>query len=148
MLMRKFLAFVLLFFALSAQAGDLDNCFQYAGKTFHISPILLRCIADVESHMNQSAVHRNSNGTVDVGIMQINSSWIKTIGWRHWAKAKIDACYNIYVGAWILSKCIKKYGYTWRAVGCYNAGLGGGENDSYTKKVYITYLEKYYKNGE
>ena len=127
-----------------SHAGSLDECFQYAGKVFHISPILLKCIADVESHMNQSAVRRNPNGTVDVGIMQINSSWIKTIGWRHWARLKIDACYNIYVGAWILSKCIKRYGYTWRAVGCYNAGLSGGRNDRYTRRVYLTYLEKYY----
>lgn len=142
--MRKILAFFLIFFALSAHAGSLDECFQYAGKVFHISPILLKCIADVESHMNQSAVRRNPNGTVDVGIMQINSSWIKTIGWRHWARLKIDACYNIYVGAWILFKCIKRYGYTWRAVGCYNAGLSGGRNDRYTRRVYLTYLEKYY----
>ena len=146
--MRKALIVLLTLFALSAYAGEFDKCFQYAGKAFHISPVLLKCVADVESNMKQSAVRRNPNGTIDVGIMQVNSSWIKTIGWRHWARLKIDACYNIYVGAWILSKCIKRYGYTWRAVGCYNAGLGGGTNERYTKKVYLTYMEKYYNSGQ
>ncbi len=32
-----------------------------------------------------------------------------------------DACYNVQVGAWILSRCVQRYGYTWTAVGCYNA---------------------------
>lgn len=147
--MRKILTVIFLFFlAVSAHAGSLSECFQVAGKAFHISPILLRCIADVETGMKQNTIHRNANGTIDVGIMQINSSWISTIGWQHWAQAKKDACYNIYVGAWVLSKCIKRYGYTWRAVGCYNAGLNGGRNDYYTRKVYLTYLEKYYRAGQ
>jgi len=125
-------------------AGDLDTCFDYAGKTFNISPALLKSIAKVESNLNQRAVHTDKNGTVDVGIMQINSSWIKVIGWRHWARLKIDACYNIYVGAWILSKCIKRYGYTWDAVSCYHTG--SPHSYSYTKKVYITYISQYWKN--
>jgi hypothetical protein len=32
-----------------------------------------------------------------------------------------DPCTNVKVGAWILSDCIRKHGYTWEAVGAYNA---------------------------
>ncbi len=128
----------------TSYSANLDECFEYAGKSFSISPVLLKCIGTVESGLNQNARNKDSDGTIDVGIMQINSSWIKTISWGNWVKAKTDACYNIYVGAWILSKCVKRYGYTWRAVGCYNAGLNGGKSKHYVSKVYLTYLKKYY----
>lgn len=133
---------ILLILTTTTHAFNLDECFNYAGRVFNVSPILLKSIAKVESSFRQKAVHRNPNGTVDVGIMQINSSWIREVGWLHWARLKRDACYNIYVGAWILSKCIKRYGYTWRAVSCYNAG--DKYSFSYVKHVYIAFIESFY----
>ncbi len=116
----------------------IQQCFVSAGNTYGVSPLVLWGIAKVESNFNPRALNRNSNGTYDMGIMQINSSWIpvlKKYGLydpRHiW-----EPCYNIHVGAWILSQCIKKYGNTWEAVGCYNA-------QSYTKKV--RYSRKVYE---
>ena len=132
----------ILLMAFRVHAHSLDTCFEYAGRVFNVSPVLLKSIAKVESNFNQRAVHRNPNGTVDVGIMQINSFWIKKIGWQHWARLKRDACYNIYVGAWILSRCIKRYGYTWQAVSCYNTG--SGYSFEYVKKVYLAYVGNYY----
>jgi soluble lytic murein transglycosylase-like protein len=32
-----------------------------------------------------------------------------------------EPCYNARVGAWILAQCFQSHGYTWEAVGCYNA---------------------------
>ncbi len=126
-------------------SNNLNQCFTEAGKTYHISPLLLRSIAEVESGLNQSATCKNSNGTIDVGMMQVNSSWINTIGFLRWAWVRASACYNIYVGAWILAQCIQKYGYTWRAVACYHVGPNGYGGGNYTKRVYITYLRKYYQ---
>ncbi len=95
-------------------------CFEEAGAMYGISPDLLRAIAAVESDMNATAINRNANGTYDYGVMQINSSWASKLGAERWANLA-DACYNVKVGAWILSNCISRYGYTWKAVGCYNA---------------------------
>ena len=55
-------------------------CFEEAARAYGISPMLLRSIAGVESGMNPAAVHRNSNGSMDFGLMQVNSSWLKPLG--------------------------------------------------------------------
>lgn len=133
---------LVLFFTVRIYAVDFNTCFNYAGRVFNISPLLLKSIAEVESNFNQSAIHKNPNGTIDVGIMQINSCWIRTIGWKHWAMVRKDACYNIYVGAWILRRCINRYGYTWLAVSCYHTG--NGYSFSYARKVYMAYVRNWY----
>ena len=94
-------------------------CFQAAGERYGVSPWLLWGISRVESNMNPAAVHHNRNGSVDVGLMQINSSWQRQLGGT-WAEIK-DPCTNVMVGAWLLRQCIQQFGYTWAAVGCYNS---------------------------
>jgi soluble lytic murein transglycosylase-like protein len=95
-------------------------CFDEAAREYGINPNLLRSIARIESNNNPSAVNHNSNGSSDVGIMQINSSWIKTMGLEYQELLK-NPCYNVMIGAKILKKCMDKHGYTWEAIGCYNA---------------------------
>ena len=130
---------LLLSLSLKTQAIDLNACFNYAGRAFNVSPLLLESIAKVESDFNQGAINRNSDGSVDVEIMQINSFWIRKIGWKHWKRAVKDACYNIYVGAWILRQCIDRYGYSWQAVSCYNTG--NGYSFLYARRVYLAYMD-------
>jgi len=100
---------------------------------YGISPELLRAIAVVESDMNATAINRNKNGSYDYGLMQINSSWASKLGAEQWANLG-NACYNVKVGAWILSDCIRRYGYSWKAVGCYNA-TRDRERKKYASKV-------------
>jgi hypothetical protein len=109
-------------------------CFEEAGAEYRINPQILRAIAKVESNFNPAAVNKNSNGTYDVGLMQINSSWASTIGKERWKKLG-DACYNTKTGAWILSMCMNKYGYNWKAIGCYNSQTPG-KRDRYAKMVF------------
>ena len=107
--------------ALTLMPADANAfCFEEAGKTYGISPMLLESIAKIESSLNPKAINKNQNGSIDIGLMQINSFWLKTL--------KLDAeklitnpCYNTMTGAKILKQCIERYGYTWEAVGCYNA---------------------------
>ena len=68
-----------------------------------------------------------------VCIMQINSSWYYTLG-KEWWSTLGDPCSNIRGGALILSTCMKKYGYTWEAVGCYNSQTPG-KRDRYALAV-------------
>ena len=108
-------------------------CFEEAGSQYGISPQLLWSIAKTESNFNPRAINRNSNGTYDYGLMQINSSWAKRLGttWNDLG----EPCTNVKVGAWVLAQCIQDYGYNWRAVGCYNSRTPS-KGDRYAGRVY------------
>jgi soluble lytic murein transglycosylase-like protein len=95
-------------------------CFDEAGEQYNINPTLLKSIARIESNLNPKAMNKNQNGSIDIGLMQINSFWIKTLG-LDFGKLISDPCYNTMTGAKVLKQCIDRYGYTWEAVGCYNA---------------------------
>ena len=109
-------------------------CFQEAGSRYRVSPWLLWSIAKVESGLDPSAINQNNNGTVDVGLMQVNSIWAEQLGktWDHLD----DPCTNVMAGAWILNQCIQDYGYTWKAVGCYHSRTPE-LRDAYALKIAI-----------
>jgi soluble lytic murein transglycosylase-like protein len=109
-------------------------CFDEAGNAYGINSGLLKGIAKVESGMNPNSVNINSNGSKDLGLMQINSSWIS--GMRlDYGRLMSDPCYNVMTGARILKICIDKHGYEWKAVGCYNA-VSSNKRVDYSWKVF------------
>jgi hypothetical protein len=66
--------------------------------------------------------------------MQVNSFWLKALGTS--SRELIDKpCYNVMVGAWILSDCLGRHGKTWKAIGCYNA-TGHDKRVNYSWKIY------------
>jgi soluble lytic murein transglycosylase-like protein len=101
---------------------EVDSCMAKAAALHHVDLSLLRAIAKVESNMNPKAVGKNTNGSSDTGLMQINDWWLPTLA-KHGIKQSdlLDACTSAYVGAWILAQSIQKHGNTWRAVGAYNS---------------------------
>ena len=107
-------------------------CFQEAGRIYGVSPHLLWAIAKAESSFNPSAVNHNRNGTVDIGLMQINSLWAKQLE-KTWGYLD-DPCTNVMAGAWILSQCVRDYGYTWQAVGCYHS-RNPTRRDAYAARI-------------
>jgi Soluble lytic murein transglycosylase and related regulatory proteins (some contain LysM/invasin domains) len=107
----------------AAAAPPWKRCFSTYGETYHLSPRLLIAIARQESGLNPAARHRNRDGSMDLGLMQVNSSWLPTLsaaGVRE--QDLLDACTSIRVGAWILARAVARFGYSWEAVGAYNAG--------------------------
>lgn len=98
-------------------------CFEAAGARYALSPLLLWSIAKNESGFNARAINRaNANGTYDIGMMQINSGWLPTLRRYGIEEAHLyEPCVSIYVGAWILAQNVARHGYTWKAVGAYNA---------------------------
>lgn len=87
-----------------------------------LNPRLLYAIAQTESRLNPLAFNRNKNGSRDIGMMQINSSWLPLLARHGISEADLyDACVSLDVGAWILAKNQQSYGNTWEAVGAYNA---------------------------
>jgi soluble lytic murein transglycosylase-like protein len=108
-------------------------CFDEAGQTYGVPPSLLWAIAKVESGFDPGAVCYNDDGSYDYGVMQINSSWAARLGLKVWNTLD-DPCTNVKVGAWILSDCLTRYGYTWEGIGCYNA-VSLDKRADYARKV-------------
>ncbi|WP_411193533.1 transglycosylase SLT domain-containing protein [Paraburkholderia sp. B3] len=102
----------------------------------HVNVNLMRGIAQVESGMKPDRINTNSNGTTDIGLMQINSSWLPVLAREGISEQSLfDPCTNAYVGAWILSENIRQFGPTWNAVGAYNAA-SPDKRLVYARKVY------------
>lgn len=120
-------------------ARNVSNCWNSAAEYHNVDVWLLYSIAWVESRFNPSAKAVNKNGSTDLGLMQINSIWLPELRKHGITKAHLlDGCSSVYVGAWILSKNIKKYGYTWKAIGAYNSRTPS-IGFRYAKKVYETH---------
>jgi hypothetical protein len=72
---------------------------------------------------------RNSNGTYDMGPMQINSIWLPRLQQMGLSESLVvnDVCTNIGVGSWILARELKRSGASpntsayWQAVGRYHS---------------------------
>ncbi len=121
----------------SAYCSDesVQYCFEDAGIYYNISPELLKAVSYVESRGDPEAVHHNTDGSYDYCHMQVNSWWYKKLGEEKW-NALADPCYCTYTGAWILSDCIDRFGYNWKALGsCYNPIKGKHYNGDYVAKV-------------
>ena len=97
-------------------------CWDDAAQRYQLSSALLYAIARTESGLNPRAIGRNGNGSRDIGLMQINSAWLPTLA-SHGIDERdlFEPCTNIHVGAWILAGNVSRLGYTWDAVGAYNA---------------------------
>lgn len=131
------------FFTLMAiSTASYSTCWDEAAGYFNIDPRLLNAIAQVESGMKADAYNSNNNGSYDVGLMQIDSSHfsrLKKLGVDEHVLVN-DPCISVLVGASILSEMIGQYGYTWEAVGAYNAGMGEKRHDLRMKYAYRVWL--------
>ena len=132
-------ALLSLFFFTGAVNAD---CFARAADRHNVPADLLRAIACVESNHNPHAINQNSNGSTDVGVMQINSLWLSSLSDFDIEPDHLwDMCTNIHVGAWVLAQKIDAFGYTWRAIGAYNAGL---KDTPFRERLRYDYAKKVY----
>jgi soluble lytic murein transglycosylase-like protein len=98
-------------------------CWEAAGQYHHIDPWLLYAIAYVESRYDPQALGKNTNGSRDIGLMQINSTWIPELQrWGVPLAALTNACASTYIGAWIMAANFRRFGYSWEAIAAYNVG--------------------------
>lgn len=129
------LTWLLYLYSLPAYAGDNDQCFEEAARYQQVNPMLLKAIAWVESRGTPDARNYNRNGSVDYGIMQINSVHLKELSKFGISRQMLqNACTNIFVAAWHLRRQINQYGYTWKAVGAYHSATPS-LRDAYASKV-------------
>lgn len=143
MQMKLFVLSSLMIFTYSAFAQD---CFEMAGRDYRIEPDLLRAISFRESSWRDEALNVVSATEYSVGLMQIHSK-----NFSHLAQFGItprqlytDSCLNIYSGAYYLAISFKRWGYSWRAVGAYNAGFRETEEQERRRKNYAQEIQKIY----
>ena len=105
----------------------LASCILLAAQSYNLSPAVLVGIYKVEGGQIGQEVH-NSNGSYDLGPMQINTIWLPELakGWgidqntaRAWVRD--DACTNTKVAAWILRGHLDRTGDLATAVAHYNS---------------------------
>lgn len=98
---------------------------------------ILGCIQH-ESTFRAKATHHNSNGSVDRGIMQINSSNIgkmKRAGLIASAEDLFDPFRCIDCGLWLMNQYIDKFGVSESAYYAYNTGREKEGSNKNSRKV-------------
>lgn len=123
-----------------AQNKSVPNeCWISAAQRHQVDVYLLYAIAWVESKHDPLAIGKNKNGSFDLGLMQINTIWLPELAKYGISKTHLlDGCASIFVGAWIMSKNFKRYGYTWKAIGAYNSATPS-IGYKYAQKVYAAH---------
>lgn len=71
--MKKLFLLFFIFISLAFAFSEHDESFKEYGEHFGVPPLLLKNIAKVESSLNPNCINHNKNGTIDYGIMQINT---------------------------------------------------------------------------
>lgn len=105
----------------------LAACLMLAAQTYEVPPAVLVGIYKVEGGSVGQEV-RNTNGSYDMGPMQINTIWLPDLAdrWdvstdtaRRWVRD--DACTNVGVAAWILGNHLKETGSLSKAIAHYHS---------------------------
>ena len=104
------------------QLAEPAPCISDAAQYHRVNPWILRAILKVESNFNPRALNRNANGTLDVGMAQINSIHFAELAqWGVFPANLMDGCVASYVAAWHLARQIRRYGNSWYGVASYHS---------------------------
>lgn len=128
--------------------SSMASCWEQAGARYGIEPELLQAIAMVESNLNPHALNKNSDGSIDYGLMQINSFHLPELAKFNIRPTDLMAntCLNVITGAWILAANIRQFGYGWQAVGAYNVGTANTPERHALRQKYIRKVFPHYRH--
>ena len=117
------------------KAGDgpdnqvtIRGCITAAAKLYRLPPAMLVILLNIERG-SLGRVSPNTNGTVDIGPIQVNEIWLPEIA-AHWNATISDAykalrnnfCANVEAGAWILRRGLDEARDNfWEGVGYYHS---------------------------
>lgn len=108
--------------AMTMSMPAMADCIDDAARYQQVHPYVLRAIAYHESRMHADLINHNTNGSIDIGVMGINSVHLRELAGFGIAPQQLsNACVNAYIGAWYLRRKIDKYGNTWQAVAAYHS---------------------------
>ncbi|HCB2859857.1 transglycosylase SLT domain-containing protein [Klebsiella aerogenes] len=127
--------------------GAQADCFDMAGRDYHIDADLLRAVSFRESSFRPGVVNNSNEDGYAVGLMQIYSSNFSHLSQYGITPDKLrqDPCLNIYTGAYYLALAFKRWGYTWRAVGAYNAGFKDSPEQEEKRREYAEKIKALYR---
>ena len=129
-----------------------------ACASFKIPPALVVAIAKTESDCNPLCItisgreYRPANReealrlarqamrqkkSVDIGLMQINSWWLKELNLS--CETVLEPKNNLLLALWILRQEMRRYGRTWKAVGAYHSKKPERQR-AYIKRVQRNWL--------
>lgn len=109
-------------------AAMIRDCIEAAAHVYRVPPAILVVLLRVEGG-SLGAVSSNTNGTVDIGPMQVNSIWVREVA-AHWntserraaAALRDSFCANVEAGTWILRRGLDEAGGDfWEGVGYYHS---------------------------
>lgn len=114
------------------------ECINHAAEIFHVPATLIISVMKIENGWNGAAI-KNKNGTYDLGVMQVNSSWLKQVRKTGITREQLqyDPCVNVHTATWILAKGLAK-GEGWQGVGNYHSATPV-YNQRYRQKVKMAY---------
>lgn len=99
---------------------EYDNEFMQVSKEQKVPFILLKAIALTEnSDYNENIKNVNSNNTIDYGLMQVNTIWLKEFNINK--NEILNPYVNISAAAKILKNLIDNHGYNWDTIGKYHS---------------------------
>jgi hypothetical protein len=117
------------------------GCIESAAEAYRLPPAVIVILLSVEGG-SLGHVSQNSNGTVDIGPMQVNTIWVPVVA-KHWGASNSEAytalrdnfCANVEAGTWILRRSMDEArGDFWEGVGFYHSHDPGYKAD-YLRKV-------------
>jgi hypothetical protein len=109
-------------------AKALAACLLMASNTYQVPPAVMIGIMQVEGGHVGAQTGPNTNGTYDLGPMQVNTRWVPDLAhiWhvdnttaRQWIKD--DGCVNVHVAAWILKQKIAETGSLYGGIAHYHS---------------------------
>jgi hypothetical protein len=112
----------------SDNTGAIRSCIEAAARGYRVPPVILVILLNVEGG-SLGAVSLNTNGTVDIGPMQVNQIWLPEVA-AHWRTTQRTAffelrdsfCANVEAGTWILRQGLDEAnGNFWEGVGYYHS---------------------------
>lgn len=142
--MRRFLPAYAIALACFVPRLAHASCWLEAGQQYRVETALLKAIAWQESRGYPNAVGKLlPDGNVALGLMQINTIHLPALA-RYGIRREhlFEACTSQKVGAWVLADCIKRFGSTWKAVGCYYAGPASKNIPAQLE--YVQSVQRYY----
>lgn len=133
--------------------GVVERCVVDASRYLHLDPFIVMAIIKVEGG-KVGTLSKNSNGSYDMGVMQINTIHLGDIEQKHpgitWRDATYRPCINIALGTSLLKQRIDEVkGDVWRGVGNYHSKTPKYHNryKEKVKKEYAKLLDTYKARG-
>jgi hypothetical protein len=145
--------------ALRERSTHMD-LFIDAAKKYNVPVLLLLAIAEQESGHNPwalniagqgykpkskedaiQALNANYKSSYDIGLMQVNSYWIRRFNLR--VEDVFDPPVNITIAAYLLNECFHTYGTNWKDLGAYHhpPHKNTARSLNYAKVVWSRYLK-------